>query len=94
MQLTKTQETLEAFKNFVIQQARTRLTKGDKNVSKELYNSLKGNVKAMANSISVESEMEEYGIYQDQGVSGTKKKYNTPHPVSYTHLTLPTNREV
>ena len=82
MQLTKTQETLEAFKNFVIQQARTRLTKGNKNVSKELYNSLRGNVKAMANSISVEFEMEEYGIYQDQGVSGTKKKYNTPY--SYT----------
>jgi hypothetical protein len=80
MQLTKTQETLEAFKNFVIQQARTRLTKGNKNVSNELYNSLKGNVKAMANSISVEFEMEEYGIYQDQGVNPIGKKiYDTPY---------------
>ena len=72
MQLTKTQETLEVFKNFVIQQARTRLTKGNKNVSKELYNSLKGNVKAMANSISVEFEMEEYGIYLDRIVTGKR----------------------
>jgi len=78
MRLTKTQEALEAFKSFVIQQARTRLTKGRKNVSKGLYNSLKGYVKEMPNSILVEFEMDEYGVYQDKGVSGTQKKYNTP----------------
>ena len=78
MRLTKTQEALEAFKAFVIQQARTRLTKGRKNVSKGLYNSLKGYVKEMPNSILVEFEMDEYGMYQDKGVSGTQKKYNTP----------------
>lgn len=88
MQLTKTQEALEAFKSFVIQQARTRLTKGDKNVSKELYNSLKGNVKKMPNSIMVSFEMQDYGVYQDKGVSGTKKKYNTPF--SYTTKRPPT----
>ena len=49
MRLKKTEAALEAFKNFVIQQARSRLTKSKKNVSKELYNSLKGNVKAMLN---------------------------------------------
>ena len=32
--------------------------------------------------------MEEYGIYQDKGVSGTKKKYNTPH--KYTNKMPPT----
>lgn len=78
MRLTKTQEALEAFKSFVIQQARTRLTKGRKNVSKGLYDSLKGYVKEMPNSILVEFEMDEYGMYQDKGVSGTQKKYNTP----------------
>jgi hypothetical protein len=78
MRLTKTQEALEAFKSFVIQQARTRLTKGRKNVSKGLYDSLKGYVKEMPNSILVEFEMDEYGVYQDKGVSGTQKKYNTP----------------
>jgi len=82
MRLTKTQEALEAFKKFVIQQSRSRLSKGNKNVSKELYNSLKGNVKEMPNSILLEFEMEEYGLYQDKGVSGTQKKYNTPY--SYT----------
>lgn len=78
MRLTKTQEALEAFKSFVIQQARTRLSKSRKNVSKGLYNSLKGYVKEMPNSILVEFEMEEYGVYQDKGVSGVEKKYNTP----------------
>lgn len=79
MRLTKTEAALEAFKNFVIQQSRTRLSKGNKNVSKELYNSLKGNIKVMPNSIAVEFEMEDYGVFQDKGVSGTEKKYNTPY---------------
>ena len=87
MQLTKTQAALEAFKNFVIQQSRTRLTKERKNVSKELYNSIRGNVKEMPNSISVEFEMEDYGIFQDKGVSGIKKKYDTPY--SYTNKMPP-----
>jgi len=82
MRLKKTEAALEAFKNFVIQQARTRLTKSKKNVSKELYNSLTGNVKAMPNSINVDFEMEDYGLFQDKGVSGKEKKYNTPY--SYT----------
>ena len=82
MRLKKTEAALEAFKNFVIQQARTRLTKNNKNVSKELYNSLKGNVKVMPNSINVDFEMEDYGLFQDKGVSGKEKKYNTPY--SYT----------
>jgi len=82
MRLKKTEAALEAFKNFVIQQSRSKLTKSKKNVSKELYNSLKGNVKEMPNSISVEFEMEDYGVFQDKGVSGTEKKYNTPY--SYT----------
>lgn len=79
MRLEKTEAALEAFKKFVIQQSRTRLSKSNKNVSKELYNSLKGNIKVMPNSIAVEFEMEDYGVFQDKGVSGTEKKYNTPY---------------
>ena len=88
MQLKETQKALEAFKNFVIQQSRSRLTKGKKNVSKELYNGLDGIVKVMPNSMSLEFlGMDGYGMYQDQGVSGTEKKYNTPF--SYTNKQPP-----
>jgi len=75
MRLEKTEAALEAFKNFVIQQSRSRLSKGKKNVSKSLYNSLKGFVKVMPNSVNVTFEMEEYGYYQDRGVKGAKSTY-------------------
>jgi len=79
MELKKTQEALEAFKKFVIQQARTRLSKNNKNISKKLYDSLDGIIKVTPNAIQVQFLMEEYGLYQDKGVSGTEKKYNTPY---------------
>ena len=78
MDLKETYEVLQEFGKRVRQQARQNLSKGNKNVSKELYNSLKGNIKVMPNSIAVEFEMEDYGVFQDKGVSGTEKKYNTP----------------
>ena len=53
-----------------------------KNVSKNLYNSLDYKVNDTGDSVSVIFEMADYGKFQDQGVSGTKKKYNTPF--SYT----------
>lgn len=82
--LTKgyTYQALNAFKKFVIQQSRSRLTKSRKNVNKKLYNSIDGEVKVNPNSFSLSFFMEDYGVFQDKGVSGTKKKYNTPF--SYT----------
>ena len=79
MEFKRTQQALEAFKKFVIQQARTRLSKDRKNVSKELYNSLDAIIKVTPNAIQVNFEMEEYGLYQDKGVSGIEKKYDTPY---------------
>jgi len=79
MQLKETREALNRFGKFVIQQARTRLTKSKKNVSKKLYNSLDYNINASNDSISVVFEMEDYGKFQDLGVSGKKTKYNTPY---------------
>ena len=74
----KTYDALEAFKKFVIQQSRSRLSKSKKNNSKKLYDSIDGSIKVNPNSFSLSFEMEEYGAYQDKGVSGTEKKYNTP----------------
>ena len=78
MQLKEEEKALNNFGKFVVQQARTRLTKGRKNVSKKLYNSLDYKINSTQDSVSVIFEMEDYGKFQDQGVSGTKKKYNTP----------------
>lgn len=82
--LTKgeTYDALEAFRKFVIKQSRSRLSKSKKNNSKKLYDSIKGYTKVNPNSFSLYFEMEDYGAYQDKGVSGTRKKYNTPF--SYT----------
>ena len=75
MQLTKTQEVLEVFKTYVLNQSRSILSKQGKNVTSKLFKSLDGTVKAMPNSISVSFEMEEYGYYQDRGVKGAKSSY-------------------
>jgi hypothetical protein len=58
--------------------ARSNLTKSNKNVSKELYNSLGYDLNVSKNSFSLSILMEDYGVFQDKGVSGTEKKYNTP----------------
>jgi hypothetical protein len=74
--LQHTQKTLERFRDYVIQQSRTNLTKGGKNVTSNLYSQLKGEVKAMPNSLGVYFEMPYYGLFQDKGVrgvGGTKK---------------------
>jgi len=78
MQLKETQNALNTFAKYVIQQSRTNLTKGKKNTSKKLYNSLDSDLKVSENSFELSFLMEEYGVFQDKGVSGTEKKYNTP----------------
>ena len=72
-------DELNKFAKYVIQQSRSNLTKGKKNVSKELYNSLGFKVSKSGETTSLAFEMADYGKYQDKGVSGTEKKYNTPY---------------
>lgn len=87
MEKSELQIELNKFRDYVISQAKANLTRQRKNVSKSLYNSIKGNVKAMPNSFSMDFSMEEYGFYQDKGVSGIKKKYNTDY--KYTNKMPP-----
>ena len=79
MQKDEVQKALERFRNHVVSISKRNLTQSKKNSSKKLYNSIKGEVKAMPNSFSMEFSMEDYGVFQDAGVSGKKKKYNTPY---------------
>ena len=87
MKQTELQLELNKFRDYVISQAKANLTRGGKNVSKGLYNSIKGNVKANPNSFEMDFSMEEYGFYQDKGVSGIKKKYDTNY--KYTNKMPP-----
>jgi hypothetical protein len=72
------QQVLDRFVKHVVSQAKKNLTTTGKNASKKLYNSIKGEAKAFPNSIGIYFDMEEYGFFQDKGVSGVKKKYDTP----------------
>ena len=74
----QTYKYLNDFAKYVIQQSRSNLSKQGKSVSKSLYNSLGADIEVSANSFKVAFLMEDYGVFQDQGVSGTKRKYNTP----------------
>jgi hypothetical protein len=78
MQLKETKNILNKFAKYVIQQSRSNLTKNKKNSTKALYNSLDFKYKTVNGGIGIQFLMDEYGLYQDKGVSGKKKKYNTP----------------
>ena len=87
MQLKDTQDALNAFGKYVVQQSRSKLTQSNKNASKRLYESLGYELKVMPSSFSMGFLMENYGEYQDKGVSGTEVKYNTPY--KYTNKMPP-----
>ena len=70
MKQSEVQKELERFRNYVIAEARKNLTILKKNHTKGLWQSLKGNVKAMPNSLSMDFEMNLYGQFQDKGVKG------------------------
>ena len=78
MKQSELQKELDRFKNYVISESQKNLRKLGKDGGK-LYDSIQARVKANANSFEMEFSMEEYGIYQDKGVSGTEKKYNTQY---------------
>jgi hypothetical protein len=68
---------LDRFGKYVVQQARANLTRKNKNVSKDLYNSIKWESDASQTgaSFSASLSMLPYGDFQDKGVKG---KNSTP----------------
>ena len=77
--LKETYLIVKKFRDYVIQQSRANLTKGRKNVSKDLYNSLKGEIVKENNYAIVGFRMNEYGQYQDQGVKGKSSSLRAPN---------------
>lgn len=88
--LGNVQKELNRFAKYVVSQSRANLTRGRKNSSKRLYDSIDYNLNVSPNSFSLKFLMEEYGKFQDKGVSGVKKKYNTPF--SYKDKMPPPNK--
>ena len=63
---------LNKFGKYIVQQARANLTRKNRNVSKDLYNSIKweSDASKTGESFSASLSMLEYGEYQDKGVRG------------------------
>ena len=87
----QTQEALNKFAKYVIQQARTNLSKQKKNVSSDLYGSLGYDLNVSPNSFGLEFYMLPYGEFIDKGVHGKKSSYiearNSPY--AYTNKKPP-----
>jgi hypothetical protein len=76
--LSNVEAELNAFRKHVITEARKSLTRNKKNSSKTLYNEMSSFLKVSKNSFELSFDMPIYGEFQDKGVSGVKKKYDTP----------------
>jgi len=74
-----TEKALKEFLKYTVSQAKANLTRKKKNSTKALYDSIEYDYTVSENSFSASITALEYGEYQDKGVSGKKKKYNTPY---------------
>ena len=63
-------DALDNFGKYVVQQSRSNLSKQDKNVSKNLYNSISYETKVNKNSFELTINMVDYGKFIDKGVKG------------------------
>lgn len=73
---------LEYFGNRVINRSKSALTQKKKNVSKELYNSLRYDISQDSKGYSISFYMLDYGKFIDKGVKGrdsSKKAPNSPY---------------
>jgi len=73
------QNELNKFAKYVIQQSRSNLTKGDKNVSKGLYNSLGYKLEQTSKGATLGFEMDGYGNFVDKGVRGKSSSAKAPN---------------
>jgi hypothetical protein len=78
MDLNETSAVVKRFKDYVVQQSKSNLTKGGKNVSKSLYNSIKGEILTDKDYFLLGFTMDDYGAYQDKGVKGKFSSNKAP----------------
>lgn len=70
MRLKNLNNLLNTWGKYVVQQSRTYLTKGKRNNTKKLYDSLDYDIEVSENFAKLNFYMEDYGSYQDAGVFG------------------------
>ena len=72
MKTTNTEKYLNKFGKYIVQQSKSKLSKAKKNLSKELYNSIKFEIVITKKGFSVDFYMNTYGTFVDKGVSGKR----------------------
>jgi len=77
--MLEVEATIKRFRDYVIQQAKSNLTKGGKNSSKSLYNSLKGEIVTEKGFTIVGFKMDDYGTFVDLGVRGKSSSLKAPN---------------
>ena len=77
--MLEVEKVITKFRDYVIQQSRSNLSKGGKNNSKELYNSLKGEVVTDKGFTIVGFQMADYGQFVDLGVKGKTSSNKAPN---------------
>jgi len=77
--MTEVDNVIKKFRDYVIQQSRSNLTKGGKNVTKKLYDSLKGEIVTDKGFSIVGFSMDDYGAFQDKGVRGKSSSAKAPN---------------
>ena len=89
MDLLNTKKALKVWTDIVIDRAKRNLIRQDKNAGGKLMESLKSGEPIYKDGVlSTNIQMANYGVFVDKGVSGIKKKYNTPY--SYKKKMPPT----
>jgi len=73
MNTSNIERYLESFGKYIVKQSRTNLTKKNKNVNRDLYNSIRFKISQDEQGFSLKFYMLDYGTFVDKGVSGNKK---------------------
>lgn len=71
-------KALDTFGKRVQKQARSNITRNGMNASGDLYKATKYELTSSPNSFTLTFDLPDYWQFQDQGVSGTERKFNTP----------------
>ena len=80
MRLLETQSVLKLYRDLIIEEAKGNLQRQKKSASGDLYNSIQGTDRyEKGKLVEAGIEMEDCGLVLDKGISGVKKKYNSPY---------------